>query len=101
MVKVIGIGYLILAGTGATMIGYSANQQKGELDLDFLFKTSRWEQVHSVETKEYEVEKVTSSAGVRGDEAEHEILEYLYYIVNTKTGQNSLETGKPIHILVK
>lgn len=72
-----------------------------QLDIDFLFKTARWEQVQSVETKEYEVEKITQSAGVRGDEAEHEIFKYLYYIVDIKTGQNSLETGKAVHILAK
>jgi len=38
-----------------------------------------WDEIEEVTTKEYEVEKVTTTAGVRGDEAEDELLMYLWY----------------------
>lgn len=98
MVKVIGIGYLILSGTGVTMTGYSGNQQTEELDLDFLFKTTKWEKVQSVETKEYEVEKVTTTAGVRGNEASDEILDFLYYRVRDRSPQIPLKLAQKLNI---
>jgi hypothetical protein len=98
MVKVIGIGYLILTGTGVTMTGYSGNQQKNGLDLDFLFKTTKWEQIQSVETKEYEVEKVTTIAGVRGNEASDEILDFLYYRVRDRNPQIPLKLAQKLNI---
>ena len=52
----------------------------------------------------YEVEKITKTAGVRGDEAKNEILSYLYYITSSKTGENSLKVHTPqyiYHFIVK
>ena len=43
----------------------------------------------------YEVEKVTMVAGVRGNEAEDEILNYLYYLIDTKTGEKSIKIDTP------
>ena len=102
MAKVIKIEPLMSRGIKITTKGFLVvTLLLQQLDLDKMFKETKWKEVESVRDEGYEVEKVTKVAGVRGDEAEHEILEYLYYIVDTKTGQNSLKTGKPIHILVK
>jgi len=38
-----------------------------------------WEEVEEVTTKEYSIEYITHTAGVRGDEAEDEILLHLWY----------------------
>ena len=102
MAKEIKIEHQILEGIKTTMKRFLVvTLLLQQLDLDKMFKETKWKEVESVKDSGYEVEKVTMVAGVRGDEAEHEILKYLYYIVDTKTGQNSLKTGKPIHILVK
>ena len=102
MVKVIRIEPLILRGIKITTKGFLVvNLLLQQLDLDKLFKEVKWKEIESVEDKSYEVEYVTPVAGVRGNEAEHEILNYLYYITDTKTGLNSLKIDKPIHILVK
>ena len=74
--------------------------QQEELDINKMFQDAKWEEVQNTTNQGYEVEKVTIVAGVRGNEAEHEILTYLYYIVDTKTGENSLKTKKPTHIPV-
>ena len=66
--------------------------QQEELELDKMFKEAKWDKIEDVEGKGYEVEKVTMVAGVRGNEAEDEILNYLYYVINTKTGENSLKS---------
>ena len=50
-----------------------------ELDLDALWENTVWEEIKNVETLEFEVEKVTDVAGVRGAEAEDEALLHLYY----------------------
>ena len=62
-----------------------------DLDLDKLFKQAKWEELADVLDKGYEVEKVTKVAGVRGSEAKDEILDYLYYLVDTKTGKKSIK----------
>lgn len=66
-----------------------------DLDLDKLFKEAKWKEIADVLDKGYEVEKVTKVAGVRGSEAKDEILDYLYYLVDTKTGENPLKWTKP------
>ena len=53
--------------------------QDEELDLDALWENTVWEEIQDVTTVEYEVEKVTAVAGVRGAEAEDEALVHLYY----------------------
>ena len=50
-----------------------------ELDLDAMWENTVWEEIQDVTTVEYEVEKVTAVAGVRGAEAEDEALVHLYY----------------------
>ena len=50
-----------------------------ELDLDAMWENTIWEEIKNVETLEFEVEKVTAVAGVRGAEAEDEALNHLYY----------------------
>ena len=50
-----------------------------ELDLDAMWENTVWEEIKNVETLEFEVEKVTAVAGVRGAEAEDEALNHLYY----------------------
>ena len=102
MAKVTRIEPLMLRGIKITTKGFLViTLLLQQLDLDKMFKETKWKEVESVKDSGYEVENITAVAGVRGDEAEHEILKYLYYIVDTKTGQNSLKPGKPIHILVK
>jgi len=44
-----------------------------------MWESTIWEEIEEVTTKEYEVEKVTAVAGVRGAEAEDEALHHLYY----------------------
>jgi len=68
--------------------------QQEDLDVDKLFKEAKWKEIENVQDESYEVEKITATAGVRGDEAEHEILNYLYYLVSTRTGVNSLKSNK-------
>ena len=65
------------------------------LDIDKLFKEAKWEKIEDVLDKGYEVEKVTMVAGVRGNEAEDEILNYLYYLIDTKTGEKSIKIDTP------
>ena len=62
-----------------------------DLDLDKLFKEAKWKEIADVLDKGYEVEKVTKVAGVRGSEAKNDILDYLYYLVDTKTGEKSIK----------
>ena len=57
-------------------LGYSQDE---ELDLDAMWESTIWEEIKEVTTVEYEVEKVTTTAGVRGAEAEDEALNKLYY----------------------
>ena len=75
MVKAIRIEPLILRGIKITTKGFLVvNLLLQQLDLDKMFQETKWEEVQSVQDKGYEVEKVTMVAGVRGNEAEHEIL---------------------------
>jgi hypothetical protein len=51
-----------------------------DLPLDDIeWDNTVWNEIEEVTTKEYEVEKVTTVAGVRGAEAEDEILTFLWY----------------------
>ena len=60
-------------------IGLSSLMGQDELDLDAMWDNTVWNEIEEVTTKEYEVEKVTTVAGVRGAEAEDEALHHLYY----------------------
>ena len=53
--------------------------QDEELDLDAMWENTVWEEIKEVTIKDYEIEKVTTVAGVRGAEAEDEALNKLYY----------------------
>ena len=63
-------------------LGYSQDE---ELDLDAMWENTIWEEIKEVTTVEYEVEKVTTTAGVRGAEAEDEALNKLYYRKSMKS----------------
>ena len=69
--------------------------QQDSFNINKLFKDAKWEEIQEVTTEAYEVEKVTATAGVRGDEAEHEILHNLYYLVDTRTRKNSQNIPNP------
>ena len=53
--------------------------QDEELDLDAMWENTVWEEIKEVTIKDYEIEKVTTVAGVRGAEVEDEALNKLYY----------------------
>ena len=50
-----------------------------ELDLDAMWENTVWNEIEDVVDVNYEVERVTPVAGVRGAEAEDEALQLLYY----------------------
>lgn len=50
-----------------------------------MWESTIWEEIKEVTTVEYEVEKVTTTAGVRGAEAEDEALNKLYYRKSMKS----------------
>ena len=54
-----------------------------------------WNEIEEVTTKEYEVEKVTTVAGVRGAEAEDEALHHLYYRQSMK-GPSEIQLNKAL-----
>ena len=70
-----------------------------ELDLDAMWENTVWEEIKNVETLEFEVEKVTAVAGVRGAEAEDEALEHLYYRRSMK-GLSKLDIQKVLGKLI-
>ena len=50
------------------------------LDLDDMWDDVEWVEIVDIpETIVFEVDNITATAGVRGAEAEREILQYLYY----------------------
>ena len=53
--------------------------QDEELDLDAMWENTVWNEIEDVVDEGYEVERVTAVAGVRGAEAEDEVLNLLYY----------------------
>ena len=73
--------------------------QDEELDLDAMWENTVWEEIQEVTTVEYEVEKVTQVAGVRGAEAEDEALEHLYYRRSMK-GLTQLDIQKALGKLI-
>jgi len=49
-------------------------------DLDSMWNSAVWTEIVDIpKTTVYEVEYITASAGVRGAEAEDEVLKYLWY----------------------
>ena len=70
-----------------------------ELDLDVMWENTIWEEIEEITTKEFEVEKVTGVAGVRGAEAEDEALEHLYYRRSMK-GLSKLDLERALGKLI-
>ena len=66
-----------------------------ELDLDAMWENTVWEEIEDVVDMEFEVEKVTAVAGVRGAEAEDEALSLLYYRKSMK-GLSELQLRKAL-----
>jgi len=64
-----------------------------------MWENTVWEEIQDVTTVEYEVEKVTAVAGVRGAEAEDEALSLLYYRKSMK-GLSKLDLQKAYGKLV-
>jgi len=49
-------------------------------DLDSMWNSAIWNEIVDIpKTTVYEVDNITAAAGVRGAEAEDEILKYLWY----------------------
>ena len=97
MAKVTKIGHQISNGIKITTKRFLMALlllPQDEIDIEKLFKEAKWEEIQDVKNVGYEIEKVTYTAGVRGNEAEHEILNYLYYVIDTKTMANSLKLDK-------
>ena len=69
--------------------------QDEELDLDAMWENTVWEEIKEVTIKDYEIEKVTTVAGVRGAEAEDEALHHLYYRQSMK-GPSEIQLNKAL-----
>jgi len=79
-------------------VSYSQDEIE-ELDLDAMWENTVWEEIEDVVNMEFEVEKVTAVAGVRGAEAEDEALSLLYYRKSMK-GLSKLDLQKAYGKLV-
>jgi len=64
-----------------------------------MWENTVWEEIEDVVNMEFEVEKVTAVAGVRGAEAEDEALSLLYYRKSMK-GLSKLDLQKAYGKLV-
>jgi len=82
----------------SNQLSYSQDEVE-ELDLDAMWENTVWEEIQDVTTVEYEVEKVTAVAGVRGAEAEDEALQYLYYRRSMK-GLSKLDLERALGKLI-
>ena len=71
-----------------------------DIDLDALWESTVWEEIDEIVEVEGEVEQVVSVAGVRGAEAEDEVLEHLYYRKSMK-GLSQIELQKALGKLLK
>ena len=79
-------------------LSYSQTDEE-ELNLDAMWDNTVWNEIEEVTTKEYEVEKVTGVAGVRGAEAEDEALHHLYYRRSMK-GVSKLDLERALGKLI-
>jgi len=71
-----------------------------ELDMDAMWENTIWNEIVEIgETIEYEVENITTVAGVRGAEAEDEALALLYYRKSMK-GLSKLELQRALGKLI-
>ena len=73
----------ILSSTLLSSVLFSQGSEIDSLDLDL---DTMWNNVEWIDpsnfdviTEVYEIDNITATAGVRGAEAEDEILQYLYY----------------------
>jgi SpoVK/Ycf46/Vps4 family AAA+-type ATPase len=98
MVKEIKTERLILKSIKRTMKGFlvlSLLVAQQEINLDEVFKEVEWKELVEASTVElYEVDNITAVAGTRGEEAENEILKYLYYLQSAKKRSNSLKLAQ-------
>ena len=69
------------------------------LDFDSMWDNTIWNEIEEVFTKEYEVDNITATAGVRGAEAEDEALVHLYYRRSMK-GLSKLDLQKALGKLI-
>ena len=76
-------------------LGLAWAQDDDDLDMDAMWDNTVWNEIEEVTTKEYEVEKVTTVAGVRGAEAEDEALHHLYYRQSMK-GPSKIALNKAL-----
>ena len=93
------VGKFRLASVLSLCMSAPLFSQDEELDLDAMWENTVWEEIKNVETLEFEVEKVTAVAGVRGAEAEDEALEHLYYRRSMK-GLSKLDIQKVLGRLI-
>ena len=99
MAKAIRIGHQISNGIKITTKRFlMAVLLLPQDEIEKLFKDAKWEEIQDVQNVGYEVEKVTYVAGVRGNEAEHEILDFLYYRVRSNTPQIPSKLAEKLHI---
>ena len=61
------------------IIGQEPEDDTLALDLDAMWENTVWNEIQDVVDVNYEVERITPVAGVRGAEAEDEALAFLYY----------------------
>ena len=74
--------YLYSILLSSNLLGEGAGESQlspDSLDLDAIWETVVWEEIEEITTVVGEVEQVITVAGVRGAEAEDEILTYVYY----------------------
>ena len=74
--------YLYSILLSSNLLGEGAGESQlspDSLDLDAIWETTVWEDIEEITTVVGEVEQVIAVAGVRGAEAEDEILTYVYY----------------------
>ena len=71
-----------------------------ELDMDAMWDNTVWNEITDIaESKGYEVENITATAGVRGAEAEDEALALLYYRRSMK-GLSKLDLQRALGKLI-
>ena len=78
---------------------FSQDSTDFELDLDAMWENTVWIEIQDVVDVNYEVERVTAVAGVRGAEAEDEALSLLYYRKSMK-GLSELQLRKALGKLI-
>ena len=80
-------------------LGSGWAQDDDDMDMDAMWDNTIWNEIEEVSTKEYEVDNITATAGVRGAEAEDEALVHLYYRRSMK-GLSKLDLQKALGKLI-